>query len=200
MAAKPGRKTAHPVAKAKSSPRSVAPAEATVLASLASMGSVAAAASANQFFKTGIGQDVEGDQFLCIKMPVLRAFVRDLKGAGIEVALPLLRSSLHEARAAGLMLLVRIFQRGDEKTRKRIFGVYLKSTKFIDNWDLVDILAEHTVGGWLSDKPSARNLVLTRLAKSKSLWERRGAILATSLHQERRRCRDVAHREAAIEG
>ena len=179
MATKPGRKTARPVAKAKPSLRSIAPPEATVLASLASMGSVAAAAVASRFFKTGIGQYGEGDQFLGIKVPALRGFVRDLKGAGIEVALPLLRSSWHEARAAGLMLLVRIFQRGDEKTRKRIFGLYLKSTKFINNWDLVDVSAEHIVGGWLSDKPSARKLVLTRLAKSESLWERRMAILAT---------------------
>ena len=147
MAANAGRKTAYPVAKTKPFPRSIAPAEPTVLASLASMCSVAAAAFANQFFKTGTGQYGEGDQFLGIKVPLLRAFVRDLNGAGIEVVLPLLRSSWHEARAAGLMLLVRIFQRGDEKTRKRIFRVYLKSTKFIDNWDLVDISAEHIVGG-----------------------------------------------------
>ena len=77
------------------------------------------------------------------------------------------------------MLLVRIFQRGDEKTRKRIFVLYLKSIKLINNWDLVDMSAEHIIGGWLSDKPSARKLVLTRLAKSESLWERRIAILAT---------------------
>ena len=162
MAANPGRKTAHAVAKTKSSPRSAAPASAV----------------ASQFFKTGVGQYGEGDQF-GIKVPVLHSYVRDLKGAGIEVTLPLLRSSWHEARAAGLMLLVRIFQRGDEKTRKRIFGLYLKNTKFINNWDLVDVSAEHIVGVWLSDKPSARKLVLTRLAKSESLWDRRIAILAT---------------------
>ena len=104
MAAKPGRKTARPVAKTKSSPRSIAPADATVLASLASMGSVAAVAFASRFFKTDIGQYGEGDQFLGIKVPALRASVRDLKAAGIEVALPLLRSSWHEARAAGLIL------------------------------------------------------------------------------------------------
>ena len=53
MATKPGRKTARPVTKAKPSLRSIAPPEATVLASLASMGSAAAAAAASRFFKNG---------------------------------------------------------------------------------------------------------------------------------------------------
>ncbi len=102
-----------------------------------------------------------------------------MKDAGIEVALPLLKSGWHEARAVALMLLVRLYQRGDEQTQKRIFDLYLKSTKFINNWDLVDMSAEHIVGGWLTDKPALRKNVLTRLAKSKSLWERRIAMLAT---------------------
>lgn len=70
-------------------------------------------------------------------------------------------------------------QRGDEKKQKRIYDLYLKSTKFINNWDLVDMSVEHIVGGWLADKPALRKRVLTRLAKSSSLWERRIAILAT---------------------
>ena len=110
---------------------------------------------------------------------MLRALVRDLKDAGLEVALPLLKSSWHEARTVGLMLLVRLFRRGDEKTRKSVFDLYLKSTAFINNWDLVDMSAEHIVGRWLADKPALRARVLTRLAKSTSLWERRIAILAT---------------------
>lgn len=67
------------------------------------------------FSNAGVGQYGAGDLFLGIKVPVLRAFVRDLKGAGIEVALPLLKSGWHEARAVGLLLLIQIYQRGDEK-------------------------------------------------------------------------------------
>ena len=77
------------------------------------------------------------------------------------------------------MLLVRLYQRGDEITQKRIYALYLRCTRFINNWDLVDMSAEHIVGSWLADKPALRETVLTRLAKSKSLWERRIAILAT---------------------
>ena len=186
MAAKPGRKTARsPVKKlsgrtaTQSMPARAAPTAAHAMLLLTKLGSASVAAIAKRFFKTGAGQYGAGDKFLGIKVPVLRALVRDLKDAGLEVALPLLKSSWHEARAVALMLLVRLFQRGDEKTQKQVFDLYLKSTKFINNWDLVDMSAEHIVGGWLANKPALRKQVLTRLAKSKSMWERRIAILAT---------------------
>jgi 3-methyladenine DNA glycosylase AlkD len=152
---------------------------ARTLVALTKLGSASAAALAQRFFKTSAGQYGEGDAFLGIRVPVLRALVRDMKDAGIEVALPLLKSGWHEARAVALMLLVRLFERGDERTRKRIFDLYLKSTRFINNWDLVDMSAAQIVGGWLTDKPTMRKNVLTRLAKSVSLWERRVAVLAT---------------------
>ena len=173
MATSAGRKTARRAVIAKPSP------VVATLTALTGLGNAGAAAFAQRFFKTGAGQYGEGDAFLGIGVPVLRAFVREMKDAGIEVALPLLKSAWHEARAVALMLLVRLYERGDERMRKRIFDVYLKSTKFINNWDLVDMSAEHIVGRWLGDKPQLRKRILTRLAKSKSLWERRMAILAT---------------------
>lgn len=179
MATSPRRKTTRLVLKATYLPVVAASTAAKTLVSLTRLGSASAATFAQRFFKTGAGQYAARDLFLGIKVPVLRAFVRDLKGAGIEVAAPLLKSGWHEARAVALMMLVRQYKRGDEKTQKRIYELYLKSTKFINNWDLVDMSAEHIVGGWLADKPALRKQVLTRLAKSTSLWERRIAILAT---------------------
>ena len=155
------------------------PAARSVLSKLMSLGKPAAAEFALRFFKTGPGEYGEGDRFLGIRVPALRALARDLRGAGVDVALPLLKSGWHEARALGLMLLVRTYQRADTPTQQRIYGLYLKSTKFINGWDLVDLSAEHIVGAWLADKPAERRRVLGRLAKSTSLWERRIAILAT---------------------
>jgi 3-methyladenine DNA glycosylase AlkD len=172
------RKTAK-AARRKAKPEAVVPSPSAVLARVISLGNATAAQFAQRFFKTGEGQYGAGDKFLGIRVPVLRAMVRDLRDAGLEVALPLLKSSWHEARALGLMLLVKIYQRGDEDTQKKIYQLYLKSTKLINNWDLVDISAEHIVGAWLGDKPAERKRVLTKLAKSRSLWERRIAMLAT---------------------
>ena len=167
----------------KSAPRAKPAAPAVdapgLLSRLVSLGDTAAAEFALRFFKTGPGEYGDGDRFLGIRAPVLHGLARDLRGAGIEVALPLLKSGWHEARALGLLLLVRTYQRTDAPTQKRIYELYLKSTKFINGWDLVDLSAEHIVGAWLADKPGERKRVLSRLAKSKSLWERRIAILAT---------------------
>ena len=166
--------------------RAAAPAVAAPVASargalstLRALGNAGAAQFAARFFKTGKGQYGEGDQFLGIRVPVLRSVARDFRDAGVEVALPLLKSGWHEVRAVGLLLLVRLYQRGDEPTRKRIYALYLKSTRFINGWDLVDMSAEHIVGAWLAGKPAERRRVLGRLAKSTSLWERRIAVLAT---------------------
>jgi len=144
------------------------------------LGNATVAQHVRGFFKTGPGEYGEGDQFLGIRQPVLRHFVRDFRDAGIEVALPLLKSSWHEARSLSLMLLVKAYHRavlrGDEKTQKRIYDFYLKHTRFINNWDLVDLSAEHIVGAWLHRRDRSP---LIKLATSRSLWERRIAILAT---------------------
>jgi 3-methyladenine DNA glycosylase AlkD len=57
-----------------------------------------------------------------------------------------------------------------------IYRAYIDSTHRINNWDLVDVTAPQIVGAHLSDR---NRKPLYRLAKSKSLWERRIAIIAT---------------------
>jgi 3-methyladenine DNA glycosylase AlkD len=75
-----------------------------------------------------------------------------------------------------ILILVRKFKKGDEKAQQHIYDLYLKSTGFINNWDLVDVSAEHIVGAYLMDKSKRP---LHRLARSNNLWERRMAIMAT---------------------
>jgi 3-methyladenine DNA glycosylase AlkD len=54
--------------------------------------------------------------------------------------------------------------------------LYLASTTFINNWDLVDLSAQHIVGHYLAGKDTS---ILTQLALSESLWDRRIAMLST---------------------
>jgi len=129
-----------------------------------------------RFFKTGPGQYGEGDRFIGVKLPGVRTVCRECRGAPLAEVLKLLRSRIHEERTLALLMLVDAFKAGDDQVRRRIYDLYLANTRFINNWDLVDCSARQIVGGWLRGRGTAP---LTRLARSKSLWERRIAMIAT---------------------
>ena len=130
-----------------------------------------------RFFKTGPGQYGEGDVFMGIRVPDLRRLAREHRAARLSEIKQLLKSRFHEERVLALMMLVHAYSRGDRDAKKAIYDLYLDSTRFINNWDLVDLSAHHIVGHYLSDKSKEP---LYRLAKSVSLWERRIAIIATA--------------------
>lgn len=143
---------------------------------LAALGDERVAAVSRRFFKTGPGGYGEGDLFRGVRVPALRALAKECEGAGPQEAGRLLRSPFHEDRLLALLILVRLYARGDEAARAKIYGLYLKSTRFINNWDLVDSSAEHIVGAHLRERGRGP---LRLLAKSADLWERRIAVLAT---------------------
>jgi 3-methyladenine DNA glycosylase AlkD len=129
-----------------------------------------------RFFKTGPGEYGEGDVFLGIQVPALRKLAGENPDLGEKALLVLLKSSIHEERMLSLLVLIRKYSRGSDEERKKIYDFYLANTSFINNWDLVDLSAEHVVGRFLM---MAGKRPLYQLAKSKSLWERRIAIVAT---------------------
>ena len=128
------------------------------------------------FFKTGAGQYGEGDIFLGIRVPVLRKLAKGYTALPLKEILPLLRSSYHEVRLFALILLVNAFAKGDETIQKKIYDLYVANIRYINNWDLVDISASNIVGAFLMERSKKP---LYQLTKSKSLWERRIAVLAT---------------------
>ena len=133
-----------------------------------------------RFFKTGPGQYGEGDVFIGATVPQSRAVAKAYKDLLLEEISTLLHSRVHEERLVALFILIEQFkaagQRRDEKTREKIYRFYLDNTAYINNWDLVDLSASRIVGPYLEDKPKD---ILRKLAPSKSLWERRIAILST---------------------
>jgi 3-methyladenine DNA glycosylase AlkD len=145
---------------------------------LREFGSSAKAAHSLRFFKTGPGQYGEGDRFIGVTVPELRAVAREFRDLPLAEIDALLKSPWHEARLLGLVILVHIFERGNANTRREVYQLYLDRTDRINNWDLVDSSAPQIVGGFLADR-SDRARVLDKLARSKSLWERRIAIVAT---------------------
>ena len=129
-----------------------------------------------RFFKTGKGQYGEGDIFLGIRVPVLRKIVKKFRRISLAEVSKLLESKFHEERLLSILMLVNLFNSGDEDDQELIYELYLDKTKFINNWDIVDISAGNIVGEFLFEKDKAP---LYRLVFSENLWERRIAIVAT---------------------
>src|SRR3989304_1494639 len=129
-----------------------------------------------RFFKTGKGEYGEGDKFLGIKVPQIRKIAKrnnDLTFTEIQKAL---KSKFHEERLCALLILVNKYSTGDEKTKEKITNFYLANTKFINNWDLVDLTAPKILGKYLLNRDRE---ILYTLSISESLWERRISILST---------------------
>jgi 3-methyladenine DNA glycosylase AlkD len=154
-----------------------------------SLGNPAQAKILAGFFKTGKGQYGEGDVFLGIKVPVLRAMVKKYSDLPRQDVLSLLRGKFHEYRLVALLILVRQYEKSkDIRVREQVFKDYLANTKYINNWDLVDLSAPNIAGGHLVTRDRK---ILYRLAKSRNLWERRIAVLATFAFIRRGEAKDT---------
>lgn len=129
-----------------------------------------------RFFKTGPGHYGEGDKFLGVVVPDIREIIKDFTYLDLSDLQKLLNSPYHEERLSALLILVLKYPKADKKEQKNIYNFYLKNTKCINNWDLVDLTAEKIIGPYLEDKDKK---ILFKLARSKNLWERRIAILST---------------------
>jgi len=129
------------------------------------------------FFKTGPGEYGEGDRFIGIKVPDVRKLAKEFAAASEAVVEGLLKSPVHEERLLALLILVDRYRRGSEEDKGLVYAQYLGSTRHINNWDLVDLTAGYIVGEHLFDRDKT---ALYDLARSKSLWERRISIIATS--------------------
>ncbi|RKZ43042.1 MAG: DNA alkylation repair protein, partial [Gammaproteobacteria bacterium] len=129
-----------------------------------------------RFFKTGVGEYGEGDVFIGVRVPEQRKVAKQFMDLSLEDTKELINSKIHEHRLTALLILVQKFEKADEKLQKRIIDLYIKNTQYINNWDLVDLSAPKLLGEYLVDKDRR---ILYKLARSKSLWEKRIAILST---------------------
>ena len=128
------------------------------------------------FFKTDAGGYGEGDQFLGLTVPQTRSIAKRYRGTSLADSMKLLKSPWHEERLLALYFMVDLFKRGDEKTKAQVYNAYMKNTKYVNNWDLVDSSAHLITGPFLEKRPRK---ILYEFAKSKDLWKRRIAVVAT---------------------
>ncbi len=126
------------------------------------------------FFKLEPG---DTDQFLGVTVPkqrlIVKEFYKQIEPSDVE---ELLHSEVHEERLTALMIWVMQYQKGDQVTKSDVYNLYLKNTKWINNWDLVDASCRDIVGAYLTDKDQS---ILDTLSDSKNIWERRIAMVST---------------------
>lgn len=129
------------------------------------------------YFKTEKGEYAEGDIFLGVTVPEVRKIAAAYQNLAFDDVRTLLQSKIHEERLIALLILVYSFSKSSELQKKEIFKFYLEHTHFINNWDLVDLSAPKIVGAFLLNEKNRK--ILSRLAHSNNLWERRIAMVST---------------------
>jgi len=129
-----------------------------------------------KFFKTGKGQYGEGDIFIGVIVPNIRKVSKNNTELSLLEIKKALYSKIHEERLCALFVLIEKFNKANPSDKKEIFNFYIKNTKQVNNWDLVDLSAPKIVGEFLLNKDKK---ILYKLARSKNLWEKRIAIIST---------------------
>jgi 3-methyladenine DNA glycosylase AlkD len=140
------------------------------------LGTTKKAKASAWFFKTGPGEYGEGDVFFGVTVPEQRLVSKKYSDLPLSEIQKLLDDNVHECRLTALMILVSQYEKGDKKVKEKIVKFYLKNSKKVNNWDLVDSSAPYILGDYLRDKERS---ILYKFAESKNLWQRRISIVST---------------------
>ncbi len=139
--------------------------------------------SAKQFLKRlellrPPNDDSEISKIKSVPMGEVFALAKEFMGMSLDEIENLLESPVHEGRVGAVSIMD--FEARDKNTsalrRKELFDLYIRRHDLINTWDLVDRSAPYVVGGYLFDKSRE---ILYKLARSKSMAERRTAIVST---------------------
>lgn len=148
----------------------------SIIRDLKCLADPARAEHAAPYLKTGVGSYGEGDLFFGIPVPLQRTIVAShARRADIRDVEILLSSEYHECRLCGLIPLVHLFEKADERTRETYALWYVDRLDRVNNWDLIDCSAHKIPGIFLEDKP--RDLLYV-LAHTRDLWGQRVSVIA----------------------
>ncbi len=129
-----------------------------------------------RFFKTGKGEYGEGDVFIGVRVPKIRALAKKHQKVKLDVVEDFMTSEIHEERMLAIVILMHKFRKGSNAEKEEIYNFYLNHLEHVNNWDLVDVSAMYIIGVFLENR--SRD-VLYELVHSKNLWFRRVGIMST---------------------
>lgn len=148
----------------------------TVQQELQRLGNREKAALLSRYFKTGKGEYGEGDVFLGLTVPQQRVIAKKYRDLPLSDVEDLLHNNIHEYRLTALLILCAKYKKASAIEQKKIVDIYVRNTKHINNWDLVDLSSHVILGLYLIDKP--RDMLYT-FVRSSDVWRKRIAVITT---------------------
>ena len=132
-----------------------------------------------RYFKFDPDNQPSDNYFIGVRMGSIFELGKEFSDMPVDEIEKLMESPIHEVRAGALSIMGQC-AKGKICSRERLkelYDLFIRRHDRINNWDLVDLAAYYVVGQYLADKP---RYILYKLARSKNLWERRTAIVATA--------------------
>jgi len=129
------------------------------------------------FFKTEPGSYAAHDRFLGVRAPTLRELAKEFSDLSRDDMQALLESEFNEERQIALFILIAQYRKARGAAKEAACQFYMDNLHRVNNWNLVDSSARDILGDHLLKRDD--RTILTRLADSPVLWERRVAIVAT---------------------
>ena len=131
-----------------------------------------------RYFKSDDGRHAD-DYFIGVRMGSLFGLAKEYVDMPVDQIERLMESPVHEVRAGAMSIMGQCAKnkKCSPGRLEELYKLYIRRHDRINNWDLVDLAAYYVVGKYVADKPRK---ILYKLARSRNLWERRTAILATA--------------------
>ena len=132
-----------------------------------------------RYFRFDVDHQPKDNYFIGVRMGDIFKLAKDRMEMPAGEIEKLLESPIHEVRVGAMSIMGQCAKskKCSDDRLADLYDLYIRRHDRINNWDLVDLAAYYVVGKYLADKPRD---VLYNLAKSKDLWERRSAIVATA--------------------
>lgn len=138
-----------------------------------------------RFFKTGKGEYAENDRFIGLTVPQVRYFVKNYcKILNLKDIEFYIKNEYHEIRLFAILCLVEKFEKSKIfKEKEELVNFYLNNTKYVNNWDLVDLSCYKLLGRYCFE--NNKDDILYNLSKSGNLWKERISIVSTMFYIKR---------------
>jgi 3-methyladenine DNA glycosylase AlkD len=130
-----------------------------------------------KFLNVKKGKYAQDDVVWGIKVPQTLAIAKQYYTlTNLQDTEKLLQHNVHEVRLTSLLILIEKYKSATQIEKSKIVKLYLRNSRYINNWDLVDLSCCRITGDYWYNHSLSN---FWEFAKSKNLWKERIAIVST---------------------